>query len=273
MKVVAEGNVVFQQGDQKIVGDRVEVSLEDGTGKFYDAYGNAGSDFFFHGDVVEKVDEDTYVVEHGAFTSCAQPTPRWRFTSWKATVRRDHHVSLHNAFVRVKSVPVFYVPYLYYPIDEKGRSTGFLLPQIGNSSLKGFLVSQSFFWAINRSMDATFTADYFGSGGLGGGVDYRYVFSGESRGQFESYFLRDKETERQDWQIRSAVNQGASSGFQYDCARRLLQFFRLPAEIRRELRASNPAIEACHGQRRSFLVYLHAPVSLRSKRDFVSNQH
>ncbi len=213
MKVVAEGNVVFQQGDQKIVGDRAEASLIDGTGKFYNAYGNAGSDLFFHGDVVEKVDEDTYVVEHGAFTSCAQPTPRWRFTSGKATVRRDHHVSLHNAFVKVKSVPVFYLPYFYYPINEEGRSTGFLLPQIGNSSIKGFLVSQSFFWAINRSMDATLTADYFGSGGLGGGADFRYVLSGASRGRVESYFLRDKETERQDWQIKSAVNQALPGGF------------------------------------------------------------
>ncbi|HEX9725246.1 MAG TPA: putative LPS assembly protein LptD [Vicinamibacteria bacterium] len=213
MRVVAEGNVVFQQGDQKIVGDRVEANLENGTGKFYNAYGNAGSDLFFHGEVVEKVDEDTYVVEHGAFTSCAQPTPRWRFTSGKATVHRDHHVSLHSAFVKVKAVPVFYVPYLYYPIDEKGRSTGFLLPEIGNSSYKGFLVSQSFFWAINRSMDATFTADYFDENGIGAGADYRYVLSDESRGQFDSYFLRDKETTQQEWQIQTAVNQALPARF------------------------------------------------------------
>ena len=213
MRVVAEGNVVFQHGDEKIVGDRVEANLENATGTFYNAYGNAGSELFFHGDVVEKVDEDTYVVEHGAFTSCAQPTPRWRFSSGKATIRRDHHVALQHALVKVKAVPVFYVPYLYYPIDEKERSTGFLLPEIGNSSYKGFLASESFFWAINRSMDATVTADYFSERGLGYGADYRYVLSGESRGQVESYFIRDKETTQQEWQIRSSVNQALPAGF------------------------------------------------------------
>ena len=213
MRAVAEGNVVFQQGDQKIVGDRVEANLADGTGTFYNAYGSAGTDLFFHGEIVEKVDDDTYVIERGAFTACSQPTPRWRFTSGKATVRRDHHVSLHNAFLKVKAVPVMYVPYLYYPIDERGRSTGFLLPEIGNSSFKGFLVSQSFFWAINRSMDATFTADYFAEGGLGGRANYRYVLSNESRGDFDSYFFRDKETKGQEWQLRTGVNQELVGGF------------------------------------------------------------
>lgn len=213
MRIVAEGNVVYQQGDQKIVGDRAEANLEEGTGKFYNAYGNAGSDLFFRGDVVEKVDDDTYVIEGGAFTACAQPTPRWRFTSGKATVRRDHHVSLHNAFLKVKAVPVMYVPYLYYPIDERGRSTGFLFPEIGNSSYKGFLVSESFFWAINRSMDATFTADYFSQDALGGGANYRYVLSGESRGDVDAYFLRDREIQQQDWQIQTAVNQALPGGF------------------------------------------------------------
>ena len=213
MRVVAEGNVVFQQGDQKIVGDRMEVHLDNGTGKFYNAYGSAGSDLFFRGELVEKVGEDTYVVHRGAFTSCAQPTPRWNFTSGKATIRRDHHVALHNAFLRVKSIPVFYVPFLYYPINEEDRSTGFLLPQIGNSSYKGFLVSQGFFWAINRSMDATVTGDYFERNGLGLGMDYRYVLSGASRGEVESYFLRDKEANQEDWQIKTAVGQEIPGGF------------------------------------------------------------
>jgi LPS-assembly protein len=213
MRVVAEGNVVFQQGDQKIVGDRMEVDLEKGTGRFYNAYGSAGTDLYFQGDVVEKVSEDVYVVERGAFTSCAQPTPRWRFTSGKATIRRDHHVSMHGTFLKVKSVPVFYLPYMYYPIDEKNRSTGLLLPEIGNSTFKGFMVSQGFFWAINRSHDATINVDWFSESGVGVGSEYRYVLSGRSRGRLESYFLNDKVVEQNEWQIKANVNQQLPAGF------------------------------------------------------------
>jgi LPS-assembly protein len=213
MRLVAEGNVVFQQGDQKIVGDRVEVNLDDGTGKFYNAYGYAGSDLYFRGEVIERVSEDVYIIERGAFTACAQPTPRWRFTSGKAYVRRDHHVRLHSAFLKVKTVPVFYLPILYYPINERQRSTGFLLPQIGNSSFKGFLFNQGFFWAINRSMDATINADYFSQAGVGLGTDYRYVMSPTSRGNVDTYIFREKETTSREYTIRSSVNQDVPGGF------------------------------------------------------------
>jgi LPS-assembly protein len=207
MRVVAEGNVVYQQGDQKIIATRLDADLRTKTGRFHNAHGLAGSDLYFYGDIIEKVSEDTYVIERGAFTSCAQPTPRWQFTASKATVKRDHHVRLHNTFLRVKSLPVFYLPFLYYPIDEQGRSTGLLSPQIGNSSIKGFIYNQAFFWAINRSMDATLTYERFSKIGNGGSVEYRYIASGASRGQFNTFFVDDKTNQSRDYTINAFANQ------------------------------------------------------------------
>ena len=37
---------------------------------------------------------------------------------------------LRNAVVEVKDVPVFYLPMLYYPIQEDDRATGFLMPHV-----------------------------------------------------------------------------------------------------------------------------------------------
>jgi len=212
-RVIAEGNVVFQQGDQKIVGTRMEINLADGTGKFWNAYGVAGRDMYFYGDVIVRESKDVYIIEHGAFTSCAQPTPRWHFTAGKARIHLDRNVRLHNAFFKVKSIPVFYAPIIYYPIDEDERSTGFLLPSIGNSSLKGFLLSQSFFWAINRSMDATINVDWFSQAGLGTGGEYRYVLSNRSWGNFLTYFLNDKVSEQQEYNLNYSMNQEIPGGF------------------------------------------------------------
>jgi lipopolysaccharide assembly outer membrane protein LptD (OstA) len=180
---------------------------------FYNAHGVAGSDFYFHGEVVERESEDVYIIHRGAFTSCAQPTPRWHFTAGKARIRRDHHARLHNAFLKIKSVPVFYVPILYYPINEDNRSTGFLMPNIGNSSYKGFLISQGFFWAINRSMDATITGDWFSEAGIGLGTEYRYVASPSSRGDFMSYFLSDKISGQREYTLNYSMNQDVPGGF------------------------------------------------------------
>ena len=212
-RVIAEGNVVFQQGDQKIVGTRMEINLADGTGKFWNAHGVAGNDLYFYGDVIVRESKDVYIIERGAFTSCAQPTPRWHFTAGKARIHRDRNVRLHNAFFKVKSIPVFYAPIIYYPINEDERSTGFLLPSIGNSSLKGFLINQSFFWAINRSMDATINLDWFSQAGLGTGTEYRYVFSERSWGNFLSYFINDKLSEQREYSLNYSMNQELPGGF------------------------------------------------------------
>jgi LPS-assembly protein len=213
MRVIAEGNVVWEQGDQKIIATRLEADLRTKTGRFFNAHGRAGADLYFYGDVIEKESEDVYVIEDGAFTSCAQPVPRWRFTAGKARLKRDHHVALHNPLLKVKSIPVFYAPYLYYPIDEQERSTGFLLPQIGHSSLKGFLFDQGFFWAINRSMDATFTYERFSLVGNGGSAEYRYVASEASRGQINTFFISDSTEGTRDYTVNAAVNQDLPGGF------------------------------------------------------------
>ena len=213
LRVVAEGNVVFQQGDQKIVATRLEAELDGQTGRFFNAYGMAGGDLYFYGDVIEKESEDVYVIEGGAFTSCSQPTPRWRFTAGKARVRRDHHVALHHALLRVKWLPVFYMPLLVYPINEDGRATGFLMPQIGNSSLKGFMFNQAFFWAINRSMDATFTFERFSEIGNGGSIQYRYLQSHTSRSQADTFFIKNEAEGNQEYTIRASANQELPGNF------------------------------------------------------------
>ena len=173
MKIVAEGNVVFEMEDLKIVATELEADLNAGTGVFQNAVGSAGQDLYFQADTVEKVSRDDYILRGGAFTSCAQPSPRWQFVAGEARIRRDRHVRLHNAFLKVKSIPVFYVPFVQYPIDDEERSTGFLAPNFGSSSEKGLYFSEAFFWAISRSADTTFFLDTHSEGGVGGGTELR----------------------------------------------------------------------------------------------------
>jgi LPS-assembly protein len=91
---------------------------------------------------------------------------------------------------KVKGVPLIVLPALYWPLEQDQRSSGLLLPAIGTSSLRGFMFSQSAFWAISRSADATFTFDYFSKAGQGIGSEFRHAFMQEARGQARFYWLR-----------------------------------------------------------------------------------
>jgi LPS-assembly protein len=83
---------------------------------------------------------------------------------------------LKDVLFRIKNIPVFYLPYLRYPLKQDGRSTGFLIPAIGNSSLRGFFVQNSFFWAIRPNIDLTLNLDHYQYLGLGVSEELRYLF-------------------------------------------------------------------------------------------------
>jgi LPS-assembly protein len=209
-ELIAEGNVVFQTPTAQISADSVVFNTKTSRGTFNNAHGIAQlgergernrsmfgtlePDVYFRGETIEKVGSDKYRITRGSFTTCVQPTPRWEIISGTATLRLDHYVMLRNAVVEVKDVPVFYLPILYYPIQEDDRATGFLLPMYGSSLATGSSISNAFFWAINRSQDATFFHDWMMSRGNGLGAEYRYLFGPQAQGDFRYYWLDEKAT-------------------------------------------------------------------------------
>src|SRR5262249_44394305 len=80
---------------------------------------------------------------------------------------------IYNSTFRVKKVPVLFLPYAAHPVNHIGRQSGFLIPTFGASSRKGTIVGESFYWAINRSMDTTLGAEYYSSRGWALHGDYR----------------------------------------------------------------------------------------------------
>ncbi len=207
MRIEAVGNVVFERGNEKVVAEKLSASLGGTRVRFENARGILGQDFYFVAESVEEDDDGNYILERGAFTTCAQPTPRWNFTASRAVVRPQKSVWLRNVAFRVKGVPVAWIPAMYYPIDESGRQTGFLMPRYARSDKRGHLVSQAFYWAINRSMDLTASLDHFTVAGTGVGMEYRYRGEAGSSGEADGFLINDKTTEAREYSLHYRVNQ------------------------------------------------------------------
>jgi lipopolysaccharide assembly outer membrane protein LptD (OstA) len=97
-----------------------------------------------------------------------------------------------SAVFSIKKVPIFYWPYLRYPLNQE-RATGFLMPQLGYSGSKGFIFEQSFYWAIRRNVDSSLDFDYYSARGLGGGLELRYLLGQGSGGQLNLFFFKFKQ--------------------------------------------------------------------------------
>jgi LPS-assembly protein len=210
-RVVASGNVVFTNADGRISAERVEFNTGTGVGTFYDAsgimsigaatgattaaFGGQEPDVYFYGAKLEKIGPRKYRITNGGFTTCVQPTPRWEVTSGNVVLNLDEYAIARNTLLKVKGVPMFYLPLLYYPIQKSQRATGFLLPTYGTSTLRGQSISNAFFWAINRSQDATFFHDWFTRTGIGEGSEYRYIAGLQSAGNVRLYRFVQHETQ------------------------------------------------------------------------------
>ena len=207
-RVIAQGNVVFATAEGRLSADRLEYDVSTGTGTFHDAtglmslgaqadrrqFGNQDADVYFYGEVIERLGPRRYRLTRGAFTTCVQPTPRWEVASGTVTLNLNDYAVAKGTTLRVKGVPVMYLPMIYYPIREDQRSTGFLLPTYGTSTVRGQALSNAFFWAINRSTDATFFHDWFTKAGQGAGGEYRYVASAQSSGDVRFYRFNREQT-------------------------------------------------------------------------------
>ncbi len=201
-RVLARGRVVYKSGGSQIAAERMDFNTKTKTGTFYQAHGTAAlrdastpslmggqePDLMFRGDEIHKIGPKKYRIVRGNFTTCIQPSPRWEMQSRSITLNLDDYALLKGALFRVKDVPILYLPIFYYPIQEDNRATGFVMPIYGSSTAKGQSLSNAFFWAINRSHDATVMHDWFSAGQQVGG-EYRYVLGPGSQGNTQVAFL------------------------------------------------------------------------------------
>jgi lipopolysaccharide assembly outer membrane protein LptD (OstA) len=189
--IFASGNVVIQLPDEVVSAEKIFYNMDTRQGKIERAFGMVQPDIFYRANSIERKAEGAYEFRKADLTSCTQPTPRWKFSCSRANFKKNDYVEMWNSVFTLKKVPVFYMPYFRYPLDKE-RSTGFLMPQIGYSGVKGFFYGQGFYWTMARNMDATFSVDYYSNKGFGGGLEYRYLFGGGTGGEAKLYYFAFK---------------------------------------------------------------------------------
>jgi LPS-assembly protein len=176
----AEGHVMLDGGfnDEHIEANRGTYNIRSESGHFEHVRGSIGAHprgnrlilsssnpFFFSARILEKTAPDHYKVIDGTVTTCELPHPNWQFNAHKVVVDVGGTAKVYNTTFGLRGVPVLYLPFATVPAQRLPRQSGFLIPNIGTSSIKGEILGESFFWAINRSMDAHIGAEYFSKRG------------------------------------------------------------------------------------------------------------
>jgi LPS-assembly protein len=197
-RMVAEGSVVFDQGDdQRITGTRGEFNYRTKLGYFVETTGftnqtNDGTVLYFTADRVERAGENEFVVTNGKFTACEENVPKWSFTAAEAVIKPNDRIKLKNAKFRVLDIPLVPLPYASIPIKERDRASGFLTPTVGFSGSKGFRLSTAYYQTLGRSADVTVRTDLYSARGIGYGADVRTRANSRSYFNFGFYAVKDR---------------------------------------------------------------------------------
>ncbi len=183
----ARGNVRFRRysSGEELEADRVEYNLREETGKYYNVRGKAtpkpvvrqgvlpsANPFLFQGRWAERL-KDRYILHHGFVTNCKLPRPTWTLRGSRFDIIPNDRAIAHNAVFRLLRVPLLYTPIFYKSLESLPRRSGFLTPNAGNSSRRGKMVGVGYYWAINRSYDAAYRAQYFTQRGVAHHLDVR----------------------------------------------------------------------------------------------------
>jgi LPS-assembly protein len=183
----ARGHVRFEQFEsgEKLNASRAQYNVDEQTGKFFDVSGTSpakidarpgvlttSNPFYFQGKWAERL-QDRYILYDGLITDCKMPDPWWVLRAPKFDVIPNDRALAYNAVFLLRKVPLFYAPAFYKSLKKNPRKSGFLTPNIGNSSRRGKMFGLGYYWAINRSYDLTYRNQYFTERGFAHHVDFR----------------------------------------------------------------------------------------------------
>lgn len=190
--IKVKGLVTLVSDENVITGRDLVFNLKAKSGTMMGNSGVMPPSIRYNTDKLKFIDEETIKFKKFEFTSCSQRIPRWKITCSSGKIKKEKYVEMRNAVLKIKKIPVFYFPYMRYPIRKGGKATGFLFPNFGTGTKKGFYVQNALFLNFKPNIDLTLYGDYFDKAGLGTGEELRYLFKNMS-GNVKFYYFKYKD--------------------------------------------------------------------------------
>ncbi len=172
----AEGNVRYWNQGFHASGDRGSMSLEKDQSTLENA---SFIDLPSHGrGTAERVvvtGKDLVKARKATYTTCNPGSADWLLAASRIKLNRTTDVgTATNVWVKFKKIPVFYSPYLTFPISDK-RKSGFLVPSFRVSESTGVEATVPYYFNIAPNYDATLALRPMSDRGVQSQGEFRYL--------------------------------------------------------------------------------------------------
>lgn len=193
------GGVTVTVPELVMRGDSADLSGADGTGRI------EAAQFLFYAtgvrasaDLIERDTPETLKLKQALYTQCPPGSEAWTLKAGKISLDfASGRGVARDTSVRIKGVPVFYTPWLDFPIDDR-RSTGLLWPGFASSD-GGLDVSVPYYFNLAPNYDLTLTPRFLEQRGGMLETELRYLNRWSAWQVSSAYLDDDRQADRNRW--------------------------------------------------------------------------
>jgi LPS-assembly protein len=186
-----DGDVRYEDPDTEIVSQSADFAYDTGQITF------TGAEFLLGdnnsrgaADLLQISQEGTLNLGGVHYTTCPPGSNDWLIAAGNIELDTAEGVgTARNVKLRFQGVPIIYLPYLTFPINN-ARKSGVLTPTIGSAGRSGNEIALPYYWNIRENYDATISPRWLSNRGLQIGTEFRYLTE-RNDGQVTFEYLAD----------------------------------------------------------------------------------
>ncbi len=196
-KVTVTGKVDFLDPQLRVNSDKGSY-VQDGDANFNEAFfqlmNRNGRGFAKN---VNLTPEGKVELDSVRYTSCPAGHEDWSLSASDINLDTQLQTGVaHHVTMRFKDVPIFYTPYLSFPLGDE-RKSGVLFPSLGHSGSNGFDAEVPYYFNLAPNYDLTLTPGVLTARGVELAEDFRYLTAG-SHGLLDANFLPNDKQQHND---------------------------------------------------------------------------
>lgn len=186
------GGIEVREPGMLLRGEEAEFSSDTGEASI------RNSEFVLHeqhirgaADRLNRDAEGLVHVTDGRFSYCAPGENDWAISAETLELDLDEGLgTAKGAKVEVGGVPVIYLPWMRFPLDDR-RRTGFLWPDLGSDTRGGLDIATPVYFNLAPNYDALYTPRYIEERGFNHEVEMRYYHPNVGRWSMGGAYMAD----------------------------------------------------------------------------------
>jgi len=196
--LTADGGIAYFNSNMTVNGSSFEANIEKDSAKLDDAQyqfiSQAGRGYAQQ----LQASKQKLTLQSALFTTCPTEDNSWALHAKEINIESDAGWGeAHHAVFKISDIPIFYLPYLTFPVNDQRRS-GVLLPKIGSSQKVGLELEIPYYFNLAPNYDLTLTPRYMSKRGLQLKSHFRYLTSQDS-GNIQLEYLHDDNEKADDF--------------------------------------------------------------------------